>query len=128
MLGLPPAIEPSAPTATGPASGAVALSKNCLPSVLVARRPAAALVEEYRPVGHRGVELGERRQAQLGEHPRRAGAHRGDELARRHVLPSRGEHRQDFGEVDRELPLRDVVAGAVGQADEVAQSAMGVPQ
>ncbi len=41
--------------------------------------------------------------------------------ARRHVaaLAARGEHRQDLGDVRRELPLRDVVAGPVGEADEV---------
>ena len=33
------ASEPSAPTTQGPASGAVAFSKNCLPSVLVRAGP-----------------------------------------------------------------------------------------
>ena len=84
-----------------------------------ARRSAAALVEEHRPVGHGRVELGERRQAQLGEHPRRAGAHGRDELTVRHALPARGEQRQDLGDVRGKLPLRDVIAGPVGEADEV---------
>ena len=84
-----------------------------------ARRAAAALVDEHRPVGHRRVELGQRRQAQLGQHPRGAGAHRGDELRPRHVAPARGEQRQDLGDVRGQLQLRHVIAGPVGEADEV---------
>ena len=84
-----------------------------------ARGSAAALVEEHRPVGHRRVDLGERRQAQLGEHPRRAGTHRRDELTRRNALPARGEQRQDLGKVRSKLPLRHVIAGTVREADEM---------
>ena len=87
-----------------------------------ARRSAAPLVEEHWPVGHRRVDFRERRQAQLGEHPRGAGAHRRDELPRRHFRlggAARCERRQDSGDVRGELPLRHVIAGTVGEAYEV---------
>ena len=80
---------------------------------------AAALVEEHRPVGHGRVDLGERRQAQLGEHPRRAGAHCSDELTLGHGRAACREQRQDLGEVRSKLPLRYVIAGTVREADEV---------
>ena len=80
---------------------------------------AATLVEEHRPVGHHRVDLGERRQAQLGEHPRRASTHSRDELTRRNTLPARCEERQDLRKVRSKFPLRHVIAGTVREADEM---------
>jgi len=80
---------------------------------------AATLVEEHRPVGHDRIDFGERGQAQLGEHPRRAGAHCSNELSLGHGRAACREHRQDLREVRSKFPLRYVIAGTVRETDKV---------
>ena len=86
-----------------------------------ARRAAAAEVQEHRPVGHGAIELGERGLPALEPDVRRARAHRGDESPDRHVAARAAglEDREHFGHVGGELPLRDVVPGAIRQTHEV---------
>jgi hypothetical protein len=90
-------------------------------------RTAATLVEEHRAGSQHGVrvELGDGGQpggglaGRGGQEVRRAGAHRGDELPLGHVPHPRGEDGQQLRDVGRQLPLGGVIAGAVGQAQDV---------
>ena len=117
------AMVPVSDTATFFTSGctgaaASMASKSFLPSEFITAGPGEALVEEHRPIRHRLVELFQRGVTMLGPLVRVPAAHRGDPLPLGHALAARGERLLHL--FDRGRVLEDgVVAGAVGQADDV---------
>ncbi len=81
-------------------------------------RTGEAQEDQHRVVGRRGVELGERRQALLGELRRVPSAHRGDELSGRDALRARLDRRLHLGDRRRRFERR-VIAGADPEQDDV---------